>query len=113
MKKELKPEFDKNNYPLSPQESCVLRLLAPGHERYGQWLVENSEGLLGRGSVYVHLSQMEEKEFITSRLEDRPADAPGIPRRLYRIAPRGRGAYDAEVEAERSIVPGMGELKPI
>jgi DNA-binding PadR family transcriptional regulator len=38
---------------------------------------------------------MEEKGFITSRLEDAPPESGGLPRRIYEPTPFGRRVLDA------------------
>jgi DNA-binding PadR family transcriptional regulator len=79
---------------ISPVESLVLDLIE-SRERYGLELVDQSGGGLKRGSVYVTLGRMERKGFVTSRQEDRPAGAIGLPRRLYRATPYGLKVRDA------------------
>lgn len=79
---------------ISPVESMVLDLIE-SRERYGLELVDLSGGGLKRGSVYVTLGRMERKGFVTSRQEDRPAGAIGLPRRLYRATPYGLKVRDA------------------
>ena len=79
---------------MSRTESLVMDLLR-GRERYGLELVEASDGLLKRGSVYVTLARMEEKGFVDSRQEERGQGASGLPRRLYRATPYGRKVHGA------------------
>ena len=79
---------------MSRTESLVMELLR-GRERYGLELVDRSDGALKRGSVYVILARMEEKGFVESRLEDRPPNAGGMARRLYRATPYGRKVHGA------------------
>jgi PadR family transcriptional regulator, regulatory protein PadR len=79
---------------ISPSESFILDLLEPG-ERFGLELVTASGGRLKRGSVYVTLGRMEEKGFVESRQEERPAGAIGLPRRLYRATAYGLKVRDA------------------
>ena len=55
---------------LPPKEALILELLVQESELYGLQLVAASKGRLKRGTVYVTLGRMEEKGFITSRLED-------------------------------------------
>jgi DNA-binding PadR family transcriptional regulator len=79
-----------NNLPtISATESLVMDFLLGG-ERFGLELVEQSGGTLKRGSVYVILSRMEAKGFVTSRLDDRPQPPAGPTRRLYAATPYGR-----------------------
>jgi PadR family transcriptional regulator PadR len=80
---------------LSPKESLILELLAGASEMYGLELVAASGGALKRGTVYVTLGRMEDKGFITSRLDDTPPAAGGLPRRLYIPTPLGREVLHA------------------
>jgi DNA-binding PadR family transcriptional regulator len=75
---------------LSIKESLILELLVRENEMYGLQLVAASRQRLKRGTVYVTLGRMEDKGYITSRLEDPPAEAGGLPRRLYQPTPLGR-----------------------
>ena len=54
-----------------------------------------SQGTLKRGSVYVILARMEEKGFVESRQEARPAKVGGVPRRIYRATEYGLKVHDA------------------
>jgi PadR family transcriptional regulator len=74
---------------LSAKESLILDLLARGDELYGLQLVAASKGRLKRGTVYVTLGRMEDKGYVTSRAEDAPDGAGGLPRRVYEITPQG------------------------
>lgn len=65
------------------KEQCVLDLLADGGWWYGLDIVDRSDGLLKRGTVYITLARMEEKGLIEGRKEKQLM--PGmIPRRMYR-----------------------------
>jgi len=90
----------------SGKEIVVLYLLrdAPSG-MYGLEMVEQSQGSLGRGSVYVILSRMEKKGFVESRTPKR-ADHPGLPRPRYRITGLGLKTLQA-VEAAQRILPGL------
>ena len=66
---------------LSRLEALVIDLLAAHAPTYGLDLVARSSGRLKRGSVYVTLGRMEQKGYVTSRLDDRSGEGP--PRRLY------------------------------
>lgn len=74
---------------LSAKESLILDLLAHRGELYGLQLVSASRGRLKRGTVYVTLGRMEAKGYVTSRAEDAPDGAGGLPRRLYEVTPFG------------------------
>jgi DNA-binding PadR family transcriptional regulator len=73
----------------------ILELLVQETELYGLQLVAASKGRLKRGTVYVTLGRMEEKGYISSRLEDAPPEAGGLPRRLYQPTTLGRRVLDA------------------
>ena len=79
---------------ISPVESLVIDLIE-SRERYGLELVDLARGRLKRGSIYVTLGRMEAKGFVTSRQEERPLGAVGLPRRLYRATPYGLKVRDA------------------
>jgi len=94
-------------FKLSHNESVILALLVQGDEMYGLQLVAASKRRLKRGTVYVTLGRMEDKGFITSGLEDPPADAGGLPRRLYRATPLGRRVQQVWTHVAR-LVPEFG-----
>lgn len=68
----------------------MLELLGRSGGMYGLELVAASRGDLKRGTVYVTLGRMEEKGYITSRQEEAPPAAGGLPRRVYEPTPLGR-----------------------
>ena len=90
---------------LSAKESLILELLVEREELYGLQLVAASKRRLKRGTVYVTLGRMEEKGYITSRLEDAPADVGGMPRRLYQATPLGRRVLAAWSSAATHLMP--------
>ena len=90
---------------LSAKESLILELLVREHEMYGLQMVAASKRRLKRGTVYVTLGRMEEKGYLTSRLEDAPPDAGGLPRRLYQPTALGRRVLTAWTTAARTLIP--------
>jgi DNA-binding PadR family transcriptional regulator len=90
---------------LSAKESLILELLVERDELYGLQLVAASKRKLKRGTVYVTLGRMEEKGYITSRLEDAPPDVGGMPRRLYTATPLGRRVLAAWSAATTHLMP--------
>jgi DNA-binding PadR family transcriptional regulator len=90
---------------LSPKESLILELLVARDHLYGLQLVAASRRRLKRGTVYVTLGRMEDKGFITSRLENPPAEEGGLPRRLYTATPLGRRMLAAYAAADRVLLP--------
>jgi DNA-binding PadR family transcriptional regulator len=92
---------------LPAKEALILELLVEQSELYGLQLVAASKGTLKRGTVYVTLGRMEEKGFITSRLEKAPSDAGGLPRRLYAPTAFGRRALNAYAHVVRHLTPRL------
>lgn len=92
---------------LSDKEVLVLRLLvSAGREMYGLQLVEESEGALKRGTVYVTLDRMEDKGYIRSRKDPSAADGAAA-RRLYKPAGLGQRALAAwEMAAQHFFARG-------
>jgi PadR family transcriptional regulator PadR len=69
---------------LPAKERLILELLVSGGPMYGLQLVEQAQGALKRGTVYVTLGRMESKGFLASEQETLPSGAIGLPRRVYR-----------------------------
>ena len=90
---------------LPPKEALILELLVEESELYGLQLVAASKGRLKRGTVYVTLGRMEEKGFITSRLEKAPSEEGGLPRRIYEPTAFGRRVVRAYELAVRHLTP--------
>ena len=93
---------------LSAKESLILELLVREKELYGLQLVAGSKRRLKRGTVYVTLGRMEDKGYITSRLEAPPPDAGGPPRRLYQPTALGRRVLTVWTGASRYLMPEFG-----
>jgi PadR family transcriptional regulator PadR len=86
---------------LSRKEAEVLRLLITNGEMYGLEMVNNSPELK-RGTIYVTLSRMEEKGYVSSRKEDvQPGDGP--PRRCYVATGLGERAAHVHQSAARAF----------
>src|SRR3954447_25627179 len=92
---------------LPPKEALILELLVEQSELYGLQLVAASDGRLKRGTVYVTLGRMEEKGFITSRVEKAPSDEGGLPRRIYEPTAFGRRALSAYGHVVRPPTPSL------
>ena len=90
---------------LSAKESLILQLLVRDDEAYGLELVSASRGRLKRGTVYVTLGRMEEKGYVTSRLEDAPPEAGGLPRRIYTPTALGRQILEAWSQPAKFLMP--------
>jgi DNA-binding PadR family transcriptional regulator len=90
---------------VSRKELLVLELLVRDEELYGLQLVASSKGRLKRGTVYVTLGRMEGKGYISSRLEDPPPGAGGLPRRRYTATALGRRMLAAWTSGATRLVP--------
>ena len=90
---------------LSNKENLILELLVRRPGMYGLELVAASKRRLKRGTVYVTLGRMEEKGYITSRLEDAPPDAGGLPRRVYQPTALGRRVLAAWTKGAQYLMP--------
>ena len=72
-------------------QATIIELLADGPS-YGSDLVDRSNGWLRRGSVYVHLSNLEREGLVRSWEEELDPEAYGVPsavrvsRRVYELA---------------------------
>lgn len=65
------------------ERACILRLLMEGGEWYALDLVEASGGVLGQGTVFLALSDLERSGKIVGWV-DHP-DHHGIQRRVYKL----------------------------
>jgi PadR family transcriptional regulator PadR len=90
---------------LPPKEALILELLVEQSEMYGLQLVAASQRQLKRGTVYVTLGRMEEKGFITSRLERAASETGGLPRRIYEPTAFGRRVLSAYAHVVRHLTP--------
>lgn len=88
---------------ISRTEQAILGLLVRDGELFGLQLVEQSDGAIKRGTVYVTLGRMQEKGYIESRTEPPAPGAIGLPRRLYRPTAYGVGVLQAWNRAARAI----------
>ena len=74
---------DPEHVTLPRKERLILELLAAAGPLYGLQLVEQSNGALKRGTVYVTLGRLEAKGLVESRQEPLPPGGIGLPRRIY------------------------------
>ena len=92
---------------LSGKEVLILDLLGRSKGMYGLELVAASEGELKRGTVYVTLGRMEQKQLVASRLDDTPPPFGGLPRRLYTATAIGREVLAAVTALRKRLVPRL------
>lgn len=87
---------------LTATEHCILSLLGEIGEAYGLLLVEKSNGVLRRGSIYVLLSRLENRGFVKSRYVEPATGQQGPSRRLYKATDNGERALMAWKAAQRA-----------
>lgn len=80
-------------------EMEILRLLTSGRRLYGLEMVKESDKLK-RGTIYVYLGRMEDKEWVKSEAEKDPKVA-GLPRRRYWITGTGQRVFDRANEMRK------------
>ena len=91
---------EKDEFPkLSRKEVLVLEMLLEKEEMFGLEMVEESEGGLKRGTIYVTLQRMADKGYVSSREEPRTPPEIGIPRRKYFATGLGQRVYRANIKA--------------
>ena len=84
----------KNKLPrLSSIETLILELLSNHQELYGLEMVKVSKGKLRRNTVYLTLSRMEKKGFVTSREVEGLGQGPA--RIVYRMTRTGARVLSA------------------
>jgi len=69
------------------KEELILDILRQD-EMYGLDIIARSNGGLKQGTIYVHLSRMEDRGLVQVRTEP-PRHPVGLPRRLYRVTKKG------------------------
>jgi DNA-binding PadR family transcriptional regulator len=94
---------------LPRKERLILELLASEGPMYGLQLVEQSDGALKRGTVYVTLGRMEAKGLVESQQEPVPPGGIGLPRRIYRPTALGQRMLRALTAFARELA---WEVKP-
>lgn len=94
---------------LPRKERLILALLASQGPMYGLQLVEQSDGALKRGTVYVTLGRMEAKGLVESHQEPLPLGGIGLPRRVYRPTALGERMLRAWTALARELA---WEMKP-
>jgi PadR family transcriptional regulator PadR len=90
---------------LSAVETLVLELLSEHRELYGLQLIEASRGKLKRGTVYVTLSRMEDKGYVTRR--ELQGEGRGPARCMYRLTGHGGRVLAAWQMASAAVARGV------
>ena len=87
----------KNEFPsLSEKEYLIMKLLMDGGEMFGLEMVHESDGELKKGTIYVTLQRMEDKNLLASEEEERGEEENGIARRFYTPTNWGERVYKAQ-----------------
>ena len=81
---------------LSSKEFAILEMLITNGEMFGLEMVEASEGVLKRGTIYVTLQRMGEKGLVESHAEPRSEGEIGIARRIYKATGLGERIFKAQ-----------------
>ena len=98
---------DDDPVTLPRKERLILELLGSAGPMFGLQLVEQSQGALKRGTVYVTLGRMEAKGLIQSEQEPLPPGGIGLPRRIYRPTALGERALRAWTAFARELAWGV------
>jgi DNA-binding PadR family transcriptional regulator len=81
---------------LSDKEFLIMEMLVNGEEMFGLEMVGESAGELKKGTIYVTLGRMEDKQLVESHEEDRVENETGIARRLYSPSDYGERVFRAQ-----------------
>lgn len=94
-------------------EALIMKMLLANasSEMYGWEMMEESDGKLKRGTIYVILDRMEDKGFISSRKEERREGQRGLPRRMYKLTGTGQRAIHAWEVAQQAFSGGEGYVQ--
>lgn len=96
--------FTSDNFPrLSHKEFVILEMLIDKGEMYGLEMVSLSDGELKRGTIYVTLQRMVEKDYVESREESHSALETGSARRKYKTTDFGEKILRAQELALRYL----------
>lgn len=72
-------------------------------ELYGKQIVDLSYGKLKKGTLYTTLSRLEEKGWVTSRIETSPSNKHSIPRKYYTMTKQGFDDYRELIPIQRLL----------
>jgi DNA-binding PadR family transcriptional regulator len=85
-------------------EMLILAMLISGREMYGMQMVDKAADKLGESSVYVVLTRMIARGYLSSRHEtDEEKQGRGPKRRLYKVTGYGQQMYEARLAADRAV----------
>ena len=81
---------------LSDKEFLIMEMLIENDEMFGLEMVQESEGELKKGTIYVTLQRMSEKGLIESEEVERGEEETGIARRMYFPTSYGERIFKAQ-----------------
>ena len=81
---------------LSVKEFLIMEMLVENKKMFGLEMVEHSEGDLKKGTIYVTLQRMLDKNLLDSIAEERGVDETGIARRMYFPTNYGERVFKAQ-----------------
>ncbi len=86
-----------NEFPaLSNKEFIIMQMLSENGEMFGLEMVKESDGELKKGTIYVTLQRMDNKDILESWEEERNNNETGIARRLYAPTDFGDRIFKAQ-----------------
>ena len=89
--------MENRDFPaLSGKEFLIMELLDENGEMFGLEMVESSQGELKKGTIYVTLGRMVEKDLLTSWEEGAGETVSASPRRLYAATDFGTRVFKAQ-----------------
>ena len=91
---------------LPVKERLILELLSRSGQMFGLQMVDESAGVLKRGTVYVTLGRMEAKGLVASEQEPPQPGAIGLPRRFYRLTALGERLLRAHAAFAEALAIG-------
>ena len=84
-----------NDWPTRAEMNVMQILREAPKGLYGLQVVANSDGAVGRSSVYVLLSRLQDKGFVRSKKPASDPDYPGMPRPIYSLTAEGQRVLEA------------------
>jgi DNA-binding PadR family transcriptional regulator len=87
----------------------VLQTLANAPQGlYGLQIVAASDGAIGRSSVYVLLSRLQDKGFVKAKRPSADPEYPGLPRPIYSLTADGARVLAAAESIGMSVEGAQG-----
>lgn len=81
---------------LSGKEFSIMEMIVQNGEMFGLEMVEESVGEIKKGTIYVTLQRMVDKDLLDSREEKRNETENGIARRMYFTTAYGERVFKAQ-----------------